>query len=156
MVFLTRLQVISRKSFLFNNTMAGQGSPVLSRTGGFTLINRSPGNDSMSSGLPVQDDKKRRSEAQVAAVVTDDRPKASPEPLRYLALSSSSEAGSHRSGGVLVASGAPSQRGSASSGRQGGSRCLSSAVVLGPEGVAHGVRISVPPILDQSSENKTK
>ena len=61
--------------------MADLGSPVLSGTGGFTPINRSPGNDSMSSGLPVQDDKKRRSEAQVAAVVTYDRPKASPEPF---------------------------------------------------------------------------
>ena len=30
----------------------------------------------MSSGLPVHDDKKRRSDAQVAAVVTYDRPKA--------------------------------------------------------------------------------
>ena len=83
--------------------MADQGSPVLSGTGGFTPINRSPGNDSMSSGLPVQDDKKRRPEAQVAAVVSYDRPKVNPEPLRDLQLSSSSEAGSHRtSGGVLL------------------------------------------------------
>ena len=36
----------------------------------------------MSSGLPVHDDKKRRSDAQVAAVVTYDRPKANPEPVR--------------------------------------------------------------------------
>ena len=50
--------------------MADQGSPVVSGTGGFTPINRSPGNDSMSSGLPVHEDKKRRSDAQVAAVVT--------------------------------------------------------------------------------------
>ena len=62
-----------------NNTMAGQGSPAISGGGGFTPINRSPGNDSMSSGLPVQDDKKRRS-GQVAAVVGCDRAKASPEP----------------------------------------------------------------------------
>ena len=34
-VFLTRLQVISRKSLRFNNTMADQGSPVVSGTGGF-------------------------------------------------------------------------------------------------------------------------
>ena len=61
--------------------MANQDSPVVSGTGGFTPINRSPGNDSMSSGPPVQDDKKRRSDAQVAAVVTYDRPKAIPEPL---------------------------------------------------------------------------
>ena len=114
-VFRTRLQAISRNGLRFNNTMADQGSPVISAAGGFTPINRSPGNDSMSSGLPVQDDKKRRSDAQVAPVVTYDRPKANPEPLRDLRVSSSSDAGSHRtSGGVLVAGGAPSQRGSAS------------------------------------------
>ena len=150
-VFLSRLQVISRTGLWFNNTMADQGSPVVSGTGGFTPINRSPGNDSMSSGLPVHDDKKRRSDAQVAAVVMYDRPKANPEPLRDLQVSSSSDAGSHRtSGGVLVAGGAPSQRGSASSGFQGGSRRLSSAVIPDPGGVAHGARISVPIIVDQS------
>ena len=91
--------------------MADQSSPVASGTAGFTPINRSPGNDSMSSGLPVQDDKKRRSGAQVKAVVKYDRPNASPESLRDLALSTSSDAGSHHSGGVLVASAVPSQRG---------------------------------------------
>ena len=46
-VFRTRLQVISRKSLRLNNTMADQGSPVISAAGGFTPINRSPGNNSM-------------------------------------------------------------------------------------------------------------
>ena len=83
--------------------MADQGSPAASGGGGFTPINRSPGNDSMSSGLPVHDDKKRRSDAQVAAVVTHDRTKASPEPRRDLVVSSSSDAGSHRTScGVCV------------------------------------------------------
>ena len=105
----------------------------------------------MSSGLPVHEDKKRRSDAQVAAVVTYDRPKAIPEPLRDVLSSSSSGAGSQRtSGGVLVASGAPGPRGSASSGIQGGSRRLSSAVVPDPGGVAHSARISVPIVVDQS------
>ena len=131
--------------------MAGQGSPAISGGGGFTPINRSPGNDSMSSGLPVHEDKKRRSDAQVAAVVTYDRPKAILEPLRDVLSSSSSGAGSQRtSGGVLVASGAPGPRGSASSGIQGGSRRLSSAVVPDPGGVAHSARISVPIVVDQS------
>ena len=131
--------------------MAGQGSPAISGGGGFTPINRSPGNDSMSSGLPVHEDKKRRSDAQVAAVVTYDRPKAIPEPLRDVQSSSSSGAGSQRtSGGVLVASGAPGPRGSASSGIQGGSRRLSSAVISDPGGVAHSARISVPIVVDQS------
>ena len=131
--------------------MADQGSPVVSGTGGFTPINRSPGNDSMSSGLPVQDDKKRRSDAQVAAVVSYDRSKVSREPLQDAPPSSSSDAGSQRtSGGVLVGNIAPGQVGSASSGRQGGSRRLSSAVFPGPEGVAHGARISVPIAVDQS------
>ena len=60
--------------------MVDLGSPSMSGTDVFTTINTSPWNDSLSSGLPVQDDKKRRSEAQVAAVVMYDRPKASPEP----------------------------------------------------------------------------
>ena len=40
----------------------------------------------MSSGLPVHDDKKRRSDAQVAAVVTYDRPKANPIPFAIYKL----------------------------------------------------------------------
>ena len=65
-------------------------------------MNRSPGNDSLSSGLPAHDEKKRRSDV-VAAVVGYQPTKARPEPVCDLALSSSSEeAGGHRSGGGPV------------------------------------------------------
>ena len=80
--------------------MANLSLPTFSGAGGFTPVNRSPGNDSISSGLPAHDEEKRRSDT-VAAVVGYVPSKASPEPVRELAVSSSSEeAGGHHSGSV--------------------------------------------------------
>ena len=131
--------------------MANLSSPTFSGAGGFTPVNRSPGNDSISSGLPAHDEKKRRSDV-VGAVVGYVPSKASPEPVRELTVSSSSEeAGGHHSGGVFVVSGNPSLHGSASSGRwRGGGRSTSAAIPL-QDGVAPSVKISVLPTLDPIS-----
>ena len=103
--------------------------------------------------FPPQEDKELKT-TQVAAVVDYVRTKVSPEVCRHcLAHSSSSNAGSQHSGGALVASGVPSQCGSASSGRWRGSRCLFTAVAPLPDGVAQDVRTAVaaplllPPLL---------
>ena len=129
--------------------MANLNSPISG--GGFTPVNRSPGIDSISSGLPAHDENKRRSDV-VAAVVGYIPSKASPEPVRELVVSSSSEdAGGHHSGGVLAASGNLSQQGSATSGRwRGGGRVTSAAIPL-QDGVAQSVKISVLPTVDPIS-----
>ena len=92
--------------------MATPGSPSMSGLGGYTLVHMSPGNDSISSGLPAHDDKKLKTTQVVAAVVGFDRTKVCHDVLLH---SSSSDAGSQLGGGGFVVSGIPSQQGSASS-----------------------------------------